>query len=303
MRAFITGGSGFLGRHLIENFRQSGFDYYAPNRNECDLTKSGSLDKIDLNFTHIFHLSAHTQAGDWCLTHQGEQWLINQKINTNLLSWWHENQPSAKLISIGTSCSYSPGIQMTENNYFAGEPIESLFTYAMTKRMLLQGQRALNQQYGLKYLHVIPSTLYGPSYHLDGRQMHFVFDLIRKILRGKYLNEQVELWGNGLQRRELVHVDDFISNLLTLVEKDAVGEYNLGAGADYSIKEFAELISEILNYDPKFIKYDETKYVGAKTKLLDTDKARNQLENYANRPLEAGLRDTIKWFEETKAFF
>ena len=50
----------------------------------------------------------------------------------------------------------------------------------MTKRMLYQGVRALNKQFGMKYLCLVPSTLYGPKYHLDGRQMHFIFDLIRK---------------------------------------------------------------------------------------------------------------------------
>ena len=70
-----------------------------------------------------------------------------------------------------------------------GEPVKSLYTYAMTKRMLLQGVRALHQQYQLQWLCVVPSTLYGPGYHTDGRQMHFIFDLIRKILRGKYLGK------------------------------------------------------------------------------------------------------------------
>ena len=131
----------------------------------------------------IFHLAAWTQAGDFCLRHPGEQWLINQKINTNTLNWWQEDQPQAKLIFMGTSCSYSPDCRLLEDNYMIGEPIESLYTYAMTKRMLLQGARAINQQYGLEYLCTVPSTLYGPGYHTDGRQMHFIFDLVKKIMK------------------------------------------------------------------------------------------------------------------------
>jgi GDP-L-fucose synthase len=247
-------------------------------------------------------LAAYTQAGDWCLTHPGEQWLVNQQINTNVLSWWQLQETPTRIVAIGTSCSYAPASNLVESEYMNGEPIESLYTYAMTKRMLLQGQRALSQQYGLKYLHVIPSTLYGASYHLDGRQMHFIFDLIRKILRGKHLGEEVCLWGNGNQRRELIHVQDFILNLMSLVSRNAEGVFNLGAGVDYSIRDFAEVISKIESFDSKLIIYDEARYVGAKAKLLDITKAQECLPNYANRPLDIGLNETIEWFVKTKAY-
>jgi GDP-L-fucose synthase len=302
VRVFVTGGTGFLGSHLIGNLKNAGIDFYAPTRAEIDLTNLNELRNIDTNFSHIFHLAAHTQAGDWCLKHQGEQWLINQQINTNLLVLWQEKIPEAKLISIGTSCSYAPESRMSEENYLTGQPIESLFTYAMTKRMLLQGNRAISEQYGLHYLHVIPSTLYGSGYHLDGRQMHFIFDLIRKILRGKYLDEKVELWGDGFQKRELVHVDDFVINLMSLVSIGATGEFNLGAGEDFTIRHFANSISKIVNYDSSLIVYDVSKYIGAKEKLLDSNKARTRISDYTNRNLEIGLSETIEWFIEKKAY-
>ena len=133
-----------------------------------------------------------------------------------MLAWWQDRQPQAKLICIGTSCAYCPGTELAEENYLDGLPIDSLFTYAMTKRMLYVGLLALQKQFGLKYLCLVPSTLYGPGYHTDGRQMHFIFDLIRKILRGKMHGEPVVLWGDGHQTRELVYVEDFVSLALRL---------------------------------------------------------------------------------------
>ena len=64
-----------------------------------------------------------------------------------MLDWWQRRQPQAKLVTIGTSCSYSPDLPMTEANYLQGDPIDSLFAYAHTKRMLLVGQIALARQY------------------------------------------------------------------------------------------------------------------------------------------------------------
>ena len=224
------------------------------------------------SYDQIFHLAAWTQAGDFCLTHPGEQWIINQKINTNILSWWAKSQPQAKLVFMGTSCAYAPGSALVEGEYMNGEPVESLYTYAMTKRMLLQGARALHQQYGLHWLCAVPSTLYGPGYHTDGRQMHFIFDLIRKILRGKYHGDPVVLWGDGHQRRELVYLDDFIRTLLEINKTESNSLINIGAGIDFSIREFAEQICSYVDFDPRQIEYDTSKYVGAKTKKLSIKK-------------------------------
>jgi GDP-L-fucose synthase len=303
MRFFLTGGSGFLGQHLVRRLIDDGHSVIAPTSKECNLRVSDELSKFTDSYDAIFHLAAYTQAGDWCLTHPGEQWVINQQINTNVLNWWQQQEPKVRLVAIGTSCSYAPASDLTETQYMCGEPIESLYTYAMTKRMLLQGLRALNNQYGLDYLYVVPSTLYGAGYHQDGRQMHFIFDLIRKILRGREFGETVTLWGDGHQSREIIHVDDFISNLLNLFYSGANDIYNLGSGSEYSIREFAKIICELTNFDFNRINFDTSKYVGAKSKVLNISKSKALLANYSDRNLEIGIHEVIDWFEETKSFY
>jgi len=268
------------------------------NSKNCNLTQPDSLNHFnDCRYDRIYHLAAWTQAGDFCLYHPGEQWIINQQINTNMLTWWQQSQPQAKLIAIGTSCAYAPDADLVESNYLVGMPIDSLFTYAMTKRMLYVGLLALQKQHGLKYLCVVPSTLYGPGYHTDGRQMHFIFDLIRKILRGKLYEEPVVLWGDGHQRRELVFVDDFVRALLQLssaVENDLI---NIGAGEEFSIREFARKICDIVGYEFSKIQFDTSKYVGARSKCLNVGKFHRLTPGFKMTNLETGLRQTIQWFQ------
>jgi GDP-L-fucose synthase len=302
MNIFVTGGNGFLGQHLVRQLRRDGHSVSAPSSVECDLREIDILKRFSGSYDQIYHLAAYTQAGDWCLRHPGEQWLVNQKINTNVLNWWFESQQHSKMIAMGTSCSYAPSSDLIEEKYMDGEPIDSLYTYAMTKRMLLQGLRALEKQYKMDFLYVVPSTLYGAGYHQDGRQMHFIFDLIRKILRGRDLGEVVTLWGDGYQKREIVHVDDFLKNLNGLIELQKNDIFNLGSGIDFTIREFAEQICEIVGYESSKIIYDETKYVGAKSKMLNISKARRELEVFENRSLDLGLREVIAWFEETKSY-
>ncbi|MEI7921688.1 MAG: NAD-dependent epimerase/dehydratase family protein [Planctomycetota bacterium] len=302
MKALVTGAGGFLGSFLCDRLARDGHEVTQIRSRSVDLRQADALEPFsDQSFDLIFHLAAWTQAGDFCLHHPGEQWINNQRLNTTVLSWWRERQPQAYLVTIGTSCAYDPLMPLKEENYFAGTPIDSLFTYAMTKRMVYAGQLAMSRQYGMKSLCVVPSTLYGPGYHTDGRQMHFIFDLIRKILRGKLRGEPVELWGNGHQRRELVFAADFVDVLMQLVDNRSEGLVNIGTGLDHSIREFAGMICDRVGYDPASIQYDETKYVGAKSKTLVPDKLNQLMPDARFTPLRDGLDQTITWFEEKGA--
>jgi GDP-L-fucose synthase len=289
-----------MGTALCRRLEAAGHAVTGLNSKNCDLRGAGLDAFSGVKYDRVYHLAAWTQAGDFCLRHPGEQWIINQQINTNVLDWWRAAQPQAKLVCMGTSCSYSPGAALAEENYLEGAPIDSLFTYAMTKRMLYVGLLALHRQFGLNYLCLVPSTLYGPGYHTDGRQMHFIFDLIRKIARGKLYGDPVVLWGDGSQRRELVHVEDFTEIALRL---DAAAEnqlINIGSGEEFTIRHFAELICRKLDYDPALIRYDESRYVGARSKCLEITKLKKLLPGLSLTPLEAGLGSTVDWFLKEK---
>lgn len=302
MNILVTGATGFLGKSLCPILKQLGHHVIELSSKNCDLTNPSSLHSFNTyRFDQIYHLAAWTQAGDFCLRHPGEQWLINQKMNTHILDWWVEKQPQAKMIAMGTSCSYDPVSFLTEEEYLAGVPIDSLFTYAMTKRMLLTGLIAIQKQFGLDYLYLIPSTLYGSGYHEDGRQMHFIFDLVRKILRGSLFNEPVTLWGNGEQKRELIHVMDFVGAMLKLTETEKNTWINVGSGEEHSIRQFAEAICKITGYSPDKIQYDHSRYVGAKSKVLNVQKLKNILPSLQLRPLTTGLEEVVQWFQSKES--
>ena len=301
MKILVTGASGFLGTSLSARLEADGHIVVKLNSKNCDLTKESSLLKFDIHsYDHIYHLAAWTQAGDFAVSHPGEQWIINQQINTNVLSWWHKHQPQAKMICMGTSCAYSPDMELIEENYLVGTPIDSLYTYAMTKRMLYIGLLSLYKQFGLKYLCLVPSTLYGPGYHTDGRQMHFIFDLIRKIMRGKLYGVPVVLWGDGYQKRELVYIDDFVTTMIQLGYKCDSNLINIGAGEEFTIRHFAQIICDIVEYDFGVIQFDTTKYVGAKSKCLNINKVNTLLPDLKATPIKVGIEKTINWFYANK---
>jgi GDP-L-fucose synthase len=297
MNILVTGATGFLGQAVVRALRGQGHKTLGLGSSLADLMKSDALEPWQReNFDQIWHLAVWTQAGDFCLKYPGDQWVRNQLINTTVLRWWSAHQPQAKLITMGTSCAFDPAYPLNEESYLQGTPIESLLAYGMTKRMLLVGLKSLAQQHGLRYLYLIPSTLYGPGYHADDRQLHFIFDLIRKIVNGKCQAHPVTLWGNGEQKRELVYIDDFVRDaidLARLVDNEVI---NVGAGEEHSIRTFANLICGIVGYDANRIQYDPTRYVGAQSKCLLVDKLRALLPGYGRLSLEEGLRRSIHSF-------
>jgi len=297
MKVLVSGATGFLGKHLTKRLKEEGFKVYISNTTTANLMNIENLYAYNhIKFDCIFHLAAVTKAGDYCLTHQGDQWLANQTINTNMLSYWKNHQSQAKMVTMGTSCSYSPGIFMTEENYLLGEPEPSLHTYAMTKRMLLLGLQAIEQQYSLKWLYFIPSTLFGPGFELDDN--HFIFDFIRNGYNAKEKSIFWELWGDGEQRRELIYVSDAVDAMINLLEYDNE-VFNLGSGQDYTINEFAQKICDIYGYDFDSIGHDRTKYVGVREKKIDTEKVLKFLgqETFLQTSLEDGLKNSIDYFK------
>ena len=137
------------------------------------------------------------------------------------------------------------------------------------------------------------SSLYGPDYPLSDRTPHFIIDVIKKILIAKEFKKKVELWGDGNQMRESMHVADFVNQLL-LCEKKRTNEIiNIGPGFDFTIKNWAKIICDIENFDFKNIIFNKNKYTGARSKKMSVKKLKTILPNYKNLDLIVGLKQTI----------
>jgi GDP-L-fucose synthase len=128
--------------------------------------------------------------------------------------------------------------------------------------------------------------------------MHFIFDLIRKILAAKRFGKTVLLWGDGYQKRELILAEDFVRDTKSVAAICSNSVINMGAGCECDIRSYASMICSIVDYDPARIRYDELRYVGAKSKCLDISKLKQILPARTLTPLADGLRLTIQWFRQ-----
>lgn len=289
MKILITGSTGFVGRHLIKRLKAEKHEVIEIN--STNFTSMWNLEKNSIDV--IVHLAVKTEAGGYCQNHPGEQWIINNSINADMLAYWADNQQRAHMVTFGSSCGYNNDVVKSEDNYLKGEPETGYQVYGMVKRNLLVGLQALKQEFYMTYNYLIPSVFYGPDYNLNDK--HFIFDLIRKIVTAKELGYTVTLWGDGTQERELIYIDDAIDLIIACINNtESPTIFNLSSGHTYKLKEYAQVICDIVGYDSNKIIWDTDQFVGSPSKKL----VNTHLKQFKFTPLKKGLQKTIEYYED-----
>jgi GDP-L-fucose synthase len=281
----ITGASGFVGKHLSKTLKEQNHKIV-----ELNSKNFNTIWNYKDTFDFIIHLAVKTAAGGYCQNHPGEQYIINSDINNTILKYWKEYQPQAKMITFGSSCGYDKNVIKNEDNYLKGEPEPGYEVYGSIKRNLFVGLKAIKHEYKMNYSYLIPSVFYGPEYDLHDK--HFIFDLIRKIVNAKNGGEKVILWGTGDQTRELIYIKDAVDIIIKSMSWDK-NIVNLSSGKEYSIKEYAKTICDIIGYDFNLIEWDVNAFVGSPNKKL----INTYLQDYKFTSLREGLIETIKYYE------
>ena len=289
MKVLITGATGFVGRHLVKRLKDENIE--VTEISSLNFDSMWSLEKN--SYEYIIHLAVKTAAGGYCQNHPGEQWIVNSSINTDMLAYWQQFQQRATLITFGSSCGYNNDVKKTEKNYMLGEPETGYEVYGNIKRNLLVGLKALRKEFNMDSRYLIPSVFYGPEYDLDDK--HFIFDLIRKIVNAKNGGDEVVLWGDGTQTRELIFIDDAVDIILQSMSPVAPKMFNLSSGKSYTLKTYAKTICDIVEYDYNLIKWDTKAFVGSKNKKL----VNTHLKGYKFTSLKKGLKKTIKYYENS----
>lgn len=305
-RFLMTGGTGFLGKNLVKYITEHGGTIHTFG-SEYDLSVGEQAHKAFQHFNeaydYIIHGAVLQGAGDWPLKHQADQYDVNMKIHANTLQCWHTYQPQAKFLGLGSSCSY-PAIKtkLTEAEYWDGPMHESVDIYGMTKKAMNIGIEAYKAQHKLQGTTVIFATLYGPHDSFDREKAHVVSALVRKFVEAKDANlPEVEVWGDGTQTRELIYVEDQIKALLAVIDYNGP-LINIGTGIEYSIKELAEKVRQLVGYEGK-IWYNTNRFVGIKHKVLDISLAKKLygwMDTTTIGSLDLGLRKTIEWYQQNK---
>jgi GDP-L-fucose synthase len=221
----------------------------------------------------------------------------NTRMNTNILLLAH-SLGVKKVLSLLSTCVYpdSATYPLTEDQIHNGPPHPSSYGYAHAKRMLDVHSRALRQQYGCNFITAVPNNLFGPNDNYDLEYSHVIPAIMRKFHEAKLKNENVILWGDGSSLREFTYSKDLAEILLFLLEHyDEPEPINVGNTQEYSIKEIAEIIAEIVDFNGEIV-WDTSKPMGQHRKPSNNSKLIElgwRRENYTD--LRKALTETYKW--------
>jgi len=293
----VTGGNGFLGRHLVARLRRDGFDPRIVRKQDCDLTVADNVERVfaDARPELVFHLAAEVGGIGANRASPGRFWYANLLMGTHVLEQ-SRRAGVEKLVLVGTICAYPKfaPVPFREEDLWGGYPEETNAPYGIAKKALLVGAQAYREQYGLNSIYLLPVNLYGPGDSIDLESSHVIPALIRKMIDAREAGAAaVELWGDGSPTREFLYVDDCADALaLAAARYDGPEPVNLGTGAEISIRELAGLIASLTGFEGDVV-WDTSKPNGQPRRRLDTSRATELFGFRASTPLREGLERTI----------
>jgi GDP-L-fucose synthase len=301
-RVLVTGGGGFLGRHVVAQLREAGAEQITvPRSAEYDLrTESGVRSALaDARPDIVIHLAAVVGGIGANREHPGAFFYANAMMGLQLI----EQSRLAgvqKFVTIGTVCSYPKytPVRFKEDELWNGYPEETNAPYGLAKKMLLVQSQAYRQEYGFNAVYLIPVNLYGPWDNFDPDSSHVIPALIKKCIEAREQGDPfIEVWGTGSASREFIYVEDAARGIVLGAEKlDDAEPVNLGVGQEITIREMVTTIARLTGFAGE-IRWDPSKPDGQPRRALDTSRAREKLGFTAETDFEEGLQQTIAWYE------
>jgi GDP-L-fucose synthase len=300
-RILVTGGSGFLGGHVVARLRQIGCrSIIVPRSAECDLTREP--DVLRLLQTErpdvVIHLAAKVGGIGANRKHPGTFLYHNLIMGTHLIEA-SRHLGIDKFVMVGTICSYPKftPVPFKESDLWNGYPEETNAPYGLAKKLLLAQLQAYKQEFGFNGVNAMLVNLYGPGDNFDLESSHVVPALIRKCIEAKERGDKVlPVWGTGRPTREFLYVEDAAEALVRAAETLETPEpVNIGSGKEIAIGELARLIAEKTGFKGE-LKFDPKMPDGQPRRCLDVTRAKQLLGFEAKTTLAEGLEKTIAWY-------
>lgn len=304
-RIVITGGTGFLGRQLVDNLTRQGYgNLFVVDHKSYDLIRIEDIRRLyaEIRPEMVIHLAAKVGGIGFNRENPATLFYENLMMGVQLL---HEGFLAGleKFVAIGTICAYPKftPVPFHESALWDGYPEETNAPYGLAKKMMLVQSQAYRRQYGFNSIFLLPVNLYGPGDNFDPRSSHVIPALIKKCVDAtRSKAREITVWGTGQATREFFYVEDAAEAIRLATEKYNTSEaMNLGAGFEISIKALTELIVELTGFSGRII-WDAAQPDGQPRRMLDTSRAFQELGFKAATDLREGLKKTIAWYRENQ---
>ena len=301
-RITLTGGKGFLGKHLIQALQNQGYYHIAiADLPEYNLIRTDDVQRLyeETKPDIVIHLAAKVGGIGFNQENPASLFYENILMGVQLIHEAYRHHIE-KFVALGTICAYPKftPVPFKEDDLWNGYPEETNAPYGLAKKMMLVQSQSYRQQYNFNSIFLLPVNLYGPGDNFDPSSSHVIPALIKKCVDARRKKDQeIIVWGTGKATREFFYVEDAAEAIVLATEKYNKSEpVNIGAGFEISIRDLTEMIVELTGFKGK-ITWDATKPDGQPRRMLDTSRAKNEFGFQAKTGFREGLQKTIEWYE------
>ena len=297
-KIYVAGHKGLVGSALVRVLTAQGYNNLVyRTHQELDLIRQADAETFfQKEKPDVVFMAAARVGGIWANeTYQAEFIYENLVVQANVMEGARKSGVQ-ELLFMGSSCIYPNDkmVAIKETDFMNGPLEKTNDAYAIAKIAGIKACEAYRRQYGLRYIAVMPTNLYGPNDNYDLKDAHVLPSLLRKFHEAKVnKSETVVMWGTGTPKREFLHVDDLADACLhIMVHYKGTDILNIGCGEDLTIRELGERIAKTVGYQGK-ITLDPTKKNGTMRKLLDISRIKS-LGWAPKISLEEGLKRTYQ---------
>ena len=292
----VTGGRGMVGTALQKLLPNA---HYVGSA-DCDLTNFDETMKLfsEIKPKYVIHLAARVSGMKGNMDALGEHYTDNVLMNTNVLEVSRRFHVE-KLLSTLSTCVYpnDATYPLVEEEIHNGEPHSTNLGYGFSKRMVDVQSRAYRDQYGCNYITIVPNNLFGENDNFHLVKSHVIPSVIRKIYEAKKAGSDLVLWGDGSPLREFTYSLDLAKIIIfTFNEYNGAYPINVGNPGEYSIKELAESVCDIMDYNGQ-IRWNTDVSNGQPRKPSDNSKfLQLGWDNNEYTSFRTALENTCNWF-------
>ncbi len=319
--ALVLGAGGFIGHHMVNRLKEEGYwvrgvDIKKPSFSKTsadefisiDLTSEGAFEVLlDIDgkpFNEIYQYAADMGGAGYIFSGENDANVMTNSclINLNLLKNQVRinNQSGVNITKIfysSSACIYPEHNQNDPTNpnceestaYPANPDSEYGWEKLFSERLFFSYQR----NYGINVKVARFHNIFGPEGTFEGGKEKVPAAICRKVAMG---TDEIEVWGDGLQTRSFLYVDECIKATRKLMDSDFSGPVNIGSEEMVSINQLVEMVLDIANKKMEIKHIDGP--LGVRGRTSDNKLLQSKLDWEYTMSLKTGLEKTYSWISD-----
>jgi len=276
-KIYVAGHRGLVGSAILRSLKKAGYhNIVFRSSKELDLrNQQATIDFFSNERPRYVFLAAAKVGGIVANnTYRADFIYDNLMIVSNVVKASYDYKVE-KLLFLGSSCIYPKmAPQPLKEEYLLTGPLEyTNEPYAIAKIAGIKLCESYYDQYGSKFISVMPTNLYGLNDNYHPENSHVLPALIRKFHEAKISgHNQVTIWGTGTPRREFLFADDLADACIFLMNHYEGRDFvNIGVGEDIPIKDLASIVAEVVGFSGGLV-FDSSRPDGTPRKLMDVSR-------------------------------